>query len=67
MKQSNWILGIGIVVALLIIVGSLFYAFTAAPATNAVEQSSGGEIGQVIRHIGAIPINKLSNIINSIQ
>ena len=68
MKQSNIILGIGILVAVILLAGSFFLKAGPTEQHNANEPvQSLSQVGQKIKSIAFSPIRKISNHIIKIQ
>ena len=66
MKQSNWLLGIGIFVAILLIVGSIWMSINMQEPANAVNNTPNTKIGQSINNTINIPLRTLSGIIKQV-
>ena len=66
MKQSNWLLGIGIIVAIMVIISSIWMGTTSTEPVNAGNNNSNTEIGQSINSVMLLPFRMLTSVIKPV-
>ena len=66
-KQSNWILGFGIVVAIaLLIVTFWFKSVPSEPTNTLIKEEPDSEIGQSIYNVRLEPVKSLATILKTL-
>lgn len=66
-KQSNWILGLGVVVAIILIVATLWLKFNPGEANDTVINKPVQEIGQTLKKAYIRPIGLVTIILKTLN